>query len=145
MSILPALYVSVPHVGLVPAEATSVRWIFWNRSYGLLWATVLVLGIKPGPLKEQLVLLTACWTISSAPESSFWYRAGRKGSQDWHGIAVSALAVLSVKLPPSGLLVLYLQHCAHHTADACSLSSFVFQFAYLDDLFQFKVLYSEHF
>lgn len=47
------------HVWLVSREARNVLWICCNRSYGLLWSTMLVLGIKPGSLKEQLVLVTA--------------------------------------------------------------------------------------
>jgi hypothetical protein len=32
----------------VPAEARRGRWIFWNWSYRLLWATLCMLGIEPG-------------------------------------------------------------------------------------------------
>jgi hypothetical protein len=83
---------------------------------------VLVLGIKPGPLKEQLVLLTA-EPFLQLQKAIFGTMQTEK---DLRLKSVSALVVLSVELSTSGLLVLFLQHCAYRTADACSVFSFVF-------------------
>ena len=53
------IYVCVLCVCLLPVKVRKGQWIPWGWIYRWLWAAMWMLGIKPSPLEEQPVLLTA--------------------------------------------------------------------------------------
>jgi hypothetical protein len=55
---------SAHHVHAVPMEARRGCWISWNCSYIQLWASIWLLGTKPGSFARG---------ISATSEKWFWY------------------------------------------------------------------------
>lgn len=69
MGILPALYVCLPHVWLVPSKAKRGCTILWNWDHIQLLASMWMLGIEPMPSRRTAAALNP-WAISLSP---VWY------------------------------------------------------------------------
>lgn len=67
---LARLYLSVPHISLMPMELRKKYHNPWNWNYGWLYATMQVLGSKPGSSVRAANALNQC-TNSLAPSHPF--------------------------------------------------------------------------
>lgn len=67
------MYISAPHMCLVPAETRRRHWIAWNWSYRWFWATAWELGIEPGA--SERVSSTHNYWASLQPQSACKFKS----------------------------------------------------------------------
>lgn len=67
------MYISAPHVCLVPAETRRRHWIARNWSYRWFWATAWELGIEPGA--SERVSSTHNYWASLQPQSACKFKS----------------------------------------------------------------------